>query len=149
MDIDKKQLIKDKYILKNIEENINDIMGISIINIYNSSNVYKNYLEELNKIYKIEFPILITKEKGDKNYEYVEYLYKHLKLPTDNYKWLIPNFDGSNWWMELKIDKLDNFINFYYPSNNSINLTAIDTKNKLLFDIENGESDFEYRVIWL
>lgn len=149
MDIDRKKLIKDKFILKNIEKNISDIDGISILNVYNNSNVCVNYVEALNKIYKIEFPIFITKRKGYKNQEYVEHLYKYLKLPIDSYNWLIPNFNGTNWWVELKIDQLNNFINFYYSDNMSINLTAIDTKNKLLFDIENGEYNFEYRIIWL
>lgn len=149
MDIDRKKLIKDKYTLKNIEKNISDIDGISILNVCNNSNVCVNYVEALNKIYKIEFPIFITKRKGYKNQEYVEHLYKYLKLPIDSYNWLIPNFNGTNWWMELKIDQLNNFINFYYSDNMSINLTAIDTKNKLLFDIENGEYNFEYRIIWL
>lgn len=149
MDIDRKKLIKDKYTLKNIEKNISDIDGISILNVYNNSNICVNYVEVLNKIYKIEFPIFITKRKGYKNQEYVEHLYKYLKLPIDSYNWLIPNFNGTNWWVELKIDQLNNFINFYYSDNMSINLTAIDTKNKLLFDIENGEYNFEYRIIWL
>lgn len=149
MEIDKKQLIKDKYVLKKIEENVNDIMGTSILNVYNKSNVCENYLEVLNKIYKIEFPVLITKENGCKNYEYVEYLYQHLNLSINSCNWLIPYFNESNWWVEFKIENINIFLNVYYPNNISINLTAIDTKNKLLFDIENGESNFEYRIMWL
>ncbi|MBD5464608.1 MAG: hypothetical protein HDR22_02110 [Lachnospiraceae bacterium] len=149
MEIDKKQLIKDKYVLKKIEENVDNVMGTSILNVYNKSNVCENYLEVLNKIYKIEFPVLITKEKGCKNYEYVEYLYQHLNLPINSYNWLIPYFNESNWWIEFKIENISIFLNAYYPNNISINLTAIDTKNKLLFDIENGEFNFEYRIMCL
>lgn len=144
-----KQLIKDRYVLKHIEQSISNITGISILNVHNNTNICKNYVEELDKIYKIEFPILISKKRGYKNLQYVEFLYKYLKLPINSYNWLIPNFDSSNWWVELGIDNLDNFMHFYYPDNKSINLTVIDTKNRLLFDIENGECDYEYRIIWL
>ncbi|WP_305133634.1 hypothetical protein [uncultured Clostridium sp.] len=42
-----------------------------------------------------------------------------------------------------------NFIDFYYPSNIAAGLTAIETRNKFLFDIDSPEDDFEYCVIWL
>lgn len=149
MNNNKKQVIKDQYILNKITADINDMTGISMLNAYYNSSVCINFVEQLNKIYKIGFPILFTKERGHTNNEYVNYLYQYFKLPTDSYNWLIPNFEGSNWWIELNIRPLDNFINLYYPSYKSINLTAIDIKNRLLFDIENGESDIEYRIIWL
>ena len=77
------------------------------------------------------------------------YLYKLLKLQTSSYNWLIPNFNNSYWWLELEINNLCNFIDFYYPGNIPVELTAIDTRNKLLFDIDSPEDDFEYCVIWL
>ena len=40
-------------------------------------------------------------------------------------------------------------IHCYYPSNKSLNLTVFDTTNNVLFDIENGEDTYEYRIIWL
>lgn len=36
----------------------------------------------------------------------------------------------------------------YFLGNKSIDFTVFDLKNKLLFDIENGESDIEYRIMW-
>lgn len=149
MDIKRIHEKRDKYVLNEIEKNIKNAMEISILHVYKSSDIYEKYLEKLNEIYKIEFPILFKKEGGYKNYEYIEYLYEYLKLPLDNYKWLIPDFNGSNWWIELKIDNLYNFIHFYCSSNNTINLTVFDMTNNLLFDIENGEDAYEYRIVWL
>ena len=149
MDMDKKQRIKDKNVLNNIVEGISSIAGISILDAYNSHNVSKNYVEALNKIYAIDFPILTTKERGLKNIDYVESLYNYLKLSMDSFHWIIPHCEGSNWWVELEIGYLDNFINYYYPGNKAIDFTAIDTKYQLLFDIEMGEEDIEYRIIWL
>lgn len=149
MDMDNKQKIKDKNALDNIVKSISSIAGISILDAYNSHNVSKNYIEALNKIYTIDFPILTTKERGLKNIEYVESLYNYLNLSMDSFHWIIPHYDGSNWWVELEIGHLDNFINHYYPRNKAIDFTAIDLKYQLLFDIEMGEADFEYRIIWL
>lgn len=87
MNVEKKQLIKDKYVLENIKENINNIVGISILDAYNSSSICENYLENLDKIFKIEFPIFITQKRGDKNYEYVEYLYRYLNLLQIPFEW--------------------------------------------------------------
>ena len=143
----KMQDIKDKYILNDIKENINSIIGISILYAYKSADVSERYLKVLNDIYKIEFPISFTKELGNSNFEYIEFLYDYLQLPLDDCKWLIPNFNGSNWWVELRINNLYNFINYYYPSNKSLNLTVFDTTNNILFDIENGEDTYEYRII--
>lgn len=149
MDIRKKQAIKDRYLLNKIQKDVENIEGISILHIYNSANIDEEYLKILDKIYRIEFPILFTREIGNSTYEYVEFLYKFFKLPFGTYNWLIPNFNGSNWWLELKIDRLTNFINFYCPDNNSINLTIFDKENNLLFDIEIGETSVEYRMMWL
>lgn len=148
METIRKQLAKDKYLLKKIEKNLKSTKGISIISIFHDSNIYANYSDFLNEICKINFPILLTQERGYKKYEYIEYLYKHLNISIQSFKWLIPYFDGSNWWIELQIDNLEEFVKFYFH-NKKLNLTAIDTKNKLLFDIEYGESNFEYRVMWL
>lgn len=147
--MDRKQFLIEKMKLKNIKEKINSISGVSIINVYEYSNICENYIEQMDQIYKIDFPILTTKEIGDERYKYIEYLYKYLKLQTGSYTWLLPNFDISCWWLELKIDNLCNFLDIYYPDNFSIDLTAIDVNNKLLFDIGYGESDIEYCVIWL
>ena len=119
-----------------------------MLNIYNNSDIYKNFVEMLNDILKIEFPVYITKERGYKNSEYIECLYRHLKLQNDHFNWLIPHFDSSTWWMEFEIEQLDGFFNAYYSGNKLIDFTAFDLKNKLLFDIENGESNIEYRIMW-
>ena len=106
----------------------------------------------MQKIYRgdgIGFPVLNRKAEGEKKYKYIEYLYKLLKLQTNSCNWLIPNFNNSYWWLELEINNLCNFIDFYYLGNILVELTAIDTRNKLLFDIDRLEDDFEYCVIWL
>ncbi len=103
----------------------------------------------MENICTIGFPVLNRKAEGDKKYKYIEYLYKLLKLQTNSCNWLIPNFNNSYWWLELEINNLCNFIDFYYLGNILVELTAIDTRNKLLFDIDRLEDDFEYCVIWL
>lgn len=123
--------------------------GVSIINVYEHSVICENYTAQLDEIYKIDFPVLTTKETGDERYEYIEYLYKYLKLQTVIYNWLLPNFNESYWWLELKIDNLCNFLDIYYTDKFSIDLTAIDINYKFLFDIGYGESDIEYCIIWL
>lgn len=147
--MNKKQLLIDKMKLKEIKEKINYIYGTSIINVYKRIDICGKYIEEMNKICTIGFPILTKKREGDKKYKYIEYLYKLLKLQAGNYNWLIPNFNNSYWWIELEINNLYNFIDFYYPGNIPVELTAIDTKNGFLFDIDKPEDDFEYCVIWL
>lgn len=147
--MDRKQFLIEKMKLKNIKEKINSISGVSIINVYEHSDICENYIDQLDEIYKIDFPILTKKEIGDERYKYIEYLYKYLKLQTGNYNWLLPNFDISCWWLELKIDNLCNFLDIYYLDNFSVDLTAIDINYKLLFDIGYGESDIEYYIIWL
>mgnify|MGYP003305942365 FL=1 len=149
MDIKRIHENKDNYVLNKIEKNIENILGSSILHVYKNSNIYEKYLKRLDEIYKIGFPVLFIKEYGYKNYEYIECLYKYLSLPLGNYKWLIPNFSGSNWWIELKINNICNFIDFYFHDNNKINLTVFDMVNNLLFDIENGEDAYEYRIIYL
>lgn len=149
MDMNRKQLLIDKIELKKIRERIDSIEGISIINACKCNDICEKYLKEMHNICTIGFPVLIKKEEGDKRYKYIEYLYKYLKLQTGNYNWLVPNFSNTCWWLELEVNNLCDFIDFYYPDNIPVELTAIDIKNKLLFDIENGEFDFEYRIIWL
>ncbi len=149
MEVNKKQLLMDKYNLKKLKENLDKIKGITIKNIHNASDVCEDYVFALNQIYRIEFPILMTRKKGGRNYEYIEYLYKYLKLSVGDYSWLIPYFNGNRWWIELEIKDLDSFVNFYWPDIKAIDLTVIDTKNKLVFDIEKGEVDFEYRIKWI
>ena len=63
-------------------------------------------------------------------------------------RWLVPGFNCSYWWLELEVSNLCNFID-YYSGNSSLDFTAIDTNNNLLFDIGLGEDDFEYCTIWL
>jgi len=147
--MDRKQFLMEKMKLRNIKEKINSISGVSIINVYERSDIYENYAEQLHEIYKIGFPVLTTKETGDERHKYIEYLYKYLKLQTGSYNWIIPNFHKSCWWLELKIDNLCNFLDFYYPDKFSVHLTAIDVNYKLLFDIGYGEPDIEYCIIWL
>lgn len=149
MEKDRKQLIKDKFVLEEIKKSINNQTGISIVHIYYSSDICEDFLKLLKEIYKITYPISITKKGGGEKIEYIKYLYKYLDLPINNYNWLIPNFNGSSWWIEIKVIELNNFINFYYSDSSSINLTAFDTNNKILFDIEYGENDYEYRIIEL
>lgn len=146
--MDRKQFLIERMRLKNIKEEINNLEGVSVINIYERADIYPKYKDALDNIYKIEFPVLTTKEIGDENYKYVEYLYKYLKLQTDSYRWLVPGFNCSYWWLELEVSNLCNFID-YYSGNSSLNFTAIDTNNNLLFDIGLGEDDFEYCTIWL
>ena len=86
--MDRKQFLIERMRLKNIKEEINNLEGVSVINIYERADIYPKYKDALDNIYKIEFPVLTTKEIGDENYKYVEYLYKYLKLQTDSYRWL-------------------------------------------------------------
>lgn len=144
--MDRKQFLIERMRLKNMKEEINNLEGVSIINIYERADIYPKYKDALDSIYKIEFPVLTTKEIGDENYKYVEYLYKYLKLQTDNYKWLVQGF--SYWWLELEVSNLCNFIDYYF-GNSLLDFTAIDVNNKLLFDIGLGEDDIEYCTIWL
>lgn len=147
--MDRKQFLIERMRLKNIKEEINNLEGVSIINIYERAGIYPKYKDTLDSIYKINFPVLTTKERGDENYKYVEYLYKYLKLQTDSYRWLVPGFNFYYWWLELEVSNLCNFIDYYYSVNSSFDFTAIDTNNKLLFNIGLGEYDFEYFTIWL
>lgn len=148
MDTKKKQEIKDKYVLKEIENDIKNVIGVSILHIYKSSDIYEEYLKRLSEIYEIGFPVLFTRKVG-KNFEDIEYIYKYLNISVRNYRWLIPNFNGSNWWVELEINNLNNFIDFYCPNNHLTSLTVFDVMNSLLFDIEMGETDYEYRIVWI
>jgi len=147
--MNRRQLLIDEMELKKIEEKINNIEGISIINVYKRIDICRKYIEEMENICTIGFQVLNRKAEGDKKYKYIEYLYKLLKLQTNSCNWLIPNFNNSYWWLELEINNLCNFIDFYYPGNIPVELTAIDTRNKLLFDIDMPEDDFEYCIIWL
>ena len=147
--MNRRQVLIDEMELKKIEEKINNIEGISIINVYKRIDICEKYIEEMKNICTIGFPVFTRKAEGDKKYRYIEYLYKLLKLQTSSYNWLIPNFNNSYWWLELEINNLCNFIDFYYLGNILVELTAIDTRNKLLFDIDRLEDDFEYCVIWL
>ena len=136
--MDRKQFLIERMRLKNIKEEINNLEGVSVINIYERADIYPKYKDALDSIYKIEFPVLTTKEIGD----------KYLKLQTNSYRWLVPGFNCSYWWLELEVSNLCNFID-YYSGNSSLDFTAIDTNNNLLFDIGLGEDDFEYCTIWL
>lgn len=149
MDVQKMQKIRDRCFLNDIEKSIKNIIGVSIRHSYKSSDVHEKNIKILNEIYKNDFPVFLTKENGDQNYRYIEYLYEYLKITSDFYIWLIPYFNGSNWWIELEISNLYNFVNLYCPSNHPINLTVFDISNNLLFDIEIGESAYEYRIIRL
>ena len=149
MNFDNKQLIKDRIALRNIKNNINKLVGTSIIKIYKKSDIGELFSNQIKEIHKISTPIFMSKKRGYKSYEYVEFLYRSLNLPTTNYNWIIPSFESNSWWVELKVDNLNNFMNFYYQNNIWIDLTVIDIKNKLLFSIEDGETDFEYYMTWL
>lgn len=76
MDAKKKQEIKDKLVLNGIEKDIKNVIGVSILHIYKSSDIDEEYLKRLNEIYRIGFPVLFTRKVG-KNHEDIEYMYKY------------------------------------------------------------------------
>lgn len=64
IDEKRKQEIKDRYVLNNIKKGVENVMGTSIRHIYKNSDVGEKYNKMLQEIFKIEFPVFLTKWRG-------------------------------------------------------------------------------------
>lgn len=139
--------IKDKNTLIEIQNEIKNACDFRLLGAYKKNEIEKKYLEALNKINKIDFPVLSTRDFYYKKEEYIEYIYDFLRIDVDSYRWLIPYYKDSNWWIELEIVDLIEFIDIYFPNCALNDLMVIDINNDLLIDISNGERNYEYRII--
>ena len=139
-------IIKDRMMLKQIKEELQEVEGVFLVNAFKCDEVTE-YCEKLNQILKIGYPISFTKERGDIFTKYVEYGYTEVGGLMKRLRWLIPYFKGSNWWIEIDIECLKCFMDYYFQNAKSVNLTFFELTNNFLMDIENGEDGYEYRIM--
>ncbi len=139
--------IKNRIQVKKISKELSEIKGINVIK-YPFDDNKNNYQKMIDQIIKIDYPVSYFFDNGKSIYEYVEFGYKQLELQISNIKWLIPYFKKNEFWLEVEIDDLNNFLNYYVDSkNNYCNLSFFDIENHFLMDIELGENCYEYRII--
>lgn len=139
--------IKNRIQVKKISKELSEIKGINVIK-YPFDDNKNNYQKMIDQIIKIDYPVSYFLDNGKSIYEYVEFGYKQLELQISKIKWLIPYFKKNEFWLEVEIDDLNNFLNYYVDSkNNYYNLSFFDIENHFLMDIELGENCYEYRII--
>lgn len=140
---------KKRVELAQLKAQIAEIPGVYLVCAFSQADASDAQLKLLNRIIKAEYPVSFIRERGGSAEEYVEHLYKKLDLSATDVTWLLPNVKGGVWWIELKIADVCGFIRTFLAEEGSINLTVFDLTNNILFDIENGENEYEYRILRL
>lgn len=141
-------IIKDNMRLNHIKQELQSIKGVLFVNAFKSDEVM-DYCEKLDKIQKIDFPLLFTEKRGDINTSYIENGYSYVGCNMNQLRWLIPYYNGENWWIEIEIENgsLKSFVDLYFQHVSSYDFTFFDLINNFLMDIELGENAYEYRFI--
>ena len=130
---------KDKVALIKIRTLLKDGVCAKNIDYIHCEDVcLAKYKDIIDGIMKINYTNKMTMKKTDNNYNFVMELYKQQNYSCETFKWIIPFFMGTIWWVKLEIYNLEEFINTYY-SDHYFELAVIDLNNQIVFSIEEDE----------
>lgn len=138
-----RKIVQDKIAFNNISKSSLPIKEI----IHTDDKKLGLYHIKINEIIRIDYPISFKiSTKHDVN-NAVSMIYKKLGLKDKNYKWLIPYYNRSNWWIRIELLNVNILVDSIGVE---FELTAIDILNKFIFDISVDEyGAYEVRLIYL
>lgn len=102
----------------------------------------------LYEIFKYKYPIyyhIAVKDILNSIDVFVKILSLNDNLPI----LIIPYFNESSNWIKMQVSDYKTFLKILLQKNIIFNDTIIDISNKIIYDIEIGEDDYEIRIMSL
>lgn len=141
MNIETKRNKIDIIKIKKIKDEINTISKTTLVNAYHEDNTkIQKYKNAISKIIKIGYPISLEISRNWNSFDSLTAIYNFMNIDTNTFKWLIPYYKSSNWWIEVETYDMEIFLNSLIIKNN-FELTIIDLAYNFIFDSELGENE--------
>ena len=144
----KREFRYDLIRAKKIQRELNSIIGLKILNMYYfDESLVKPYEEALHRIIAIDYPVSIELNRTNLYVDVIEKIYAPYNYNKDrsNFRWLIPYFGGSMWWIKFEITDVKVTSNCLLKD--KLFETVIDLEYNFVFDIEVSDEKYFIRLL--
>lgn len=140
--------IKHRIERKNIIAVLENIPCITHFEFYEEEYGKEQFENMLHEIFKYKYPVyyhIAIEDILNSIDTFVKMLSLNDTLPT----LIIPYFNETSIWVKIEVSNYKMFLSILFKKNVIFNDTIIDISNKIIYDVEIGENDYEVRIIHL
>lgn len=133
---------------KKIRRELNSITGLKILNMYYyDESIVVPYEEAVHRIIAIDYPVLIRLDQNSLISDILEKIYAPYNNDRRKFRWLIPYYKESMWWIELEITDMEVISNCILRDN--LFGIIVDLEFDFVFDIEISDEKYCIRILHL
>lgn len=98
------------------------------------------YYDAIKQMARIEYPVSMEINLSHDPIEVIEKIYIFKQIETTRFKWLIPSFDSSKWWIYVEVSDVKEFFECILKDN-LFQETIVDLNFNFIFDSTVNDND--------